>query len=139
MGLHVCRNVDGAGVLGQGMGDGLAYPPGHMGGDAEASAHIEFFNAPREPDIAFLEHIQEREALGEACACISLRDCHDVAYIAFHQRGVCLVAGAHGLGKRHALLPCDEAATGQLLPDLRAGIFSRQGRAPARVLPAVCS
>jgi hypothetical protein len=25
-----------------------------MGGDAEASAHIEFFNSPIEPDIAFL-------------------------------------------------------------------------------------
>ena len=109
--------------LGQGMGDGLADPPGHMGGDAEASAHIEFFNAPREPDIAFLDHIQEREALGEACGCIFLRDRHDVAYVAFHQRRVCLVSGAHGLGKRHALLPCDEAATGQLLPGLRAGIF----------------
>ena len=56
----LCRNVNGAGVLGQGMGDGLADPPGHMGGDAEASAHIEFFNGPREPDIAFLDHIQER-------------------------------------------------------------------------------
>ena len=49
--LHVLRNVNGAGVLGQGTGDGLANPPGHMGGDAEASAHIEFFNSPREPDI----------------------------------------------------------------------------------------
>ena len=58
--LHVFRNVNGAGVLGQGMGDGLADPPGHMGGDAEASAYIEFFNSPREPDIAFLDHIQER-------------------------------------------------------------------------------
>ena len=94
-----------------------------MSGDAEASAHIEFFNAPREPDIAFLDHIQEREALGEACACIFLRDCHDVTYVAFHQRGVCLVTGAHGLGKRHAFLACDEAATGQLLPGLRSGIF----------------
>jgi hypothetical protein len=39
--LHVFRNVNGAGVLGKGTGDGLADPPGHMGGDAEASAHIE--------------------------------------------------------------------------------------------------
>ena len=39
--LHVCRNVDGAGVLGQGMGDGLADPPGHMGGDAEAGVDVQ--------------------------------------------------------------------------------------------------
>jgi hypothetical protein len=57
--LHVFRNVDGARVLGKGTGDGLANPPGHMGGDAEASPHIEFFNGPIEPDIAFLDHIQE--------------------------------------------------------------------------------
>ena len=50
--LHVIRNVYGAGLLGQGTGNGMADPPGHMGGDAEASAHIEFFNAPSEPDIA---------------------------------------------------------------------------------------
>jgi hypothetical protein len=29
------------------MGDGLADPPGHMGGDAEALAHIEFFTFHR--------------------------------------------------------------------------------------------
>ena len=58
--LHVFRNVDGAGVLGQGTGDGLADPPGHMGGDAEASAHINFSIARVSP-IAVLDHIQEQK------------------------------------------------------------------------------
>jgi len=43
--------------------------------------------------------------------------------VAFHQRGVCLVAGAHALGKCQAFLAGGEAATYQRLPRLRAGIF----------------
>ena len=67
--LHVFRNVDGAGVLGQGMGDGLADPPGHMGGDAEASAPIEFFNGPREPDITLLDKAPCGEKLHVSRCC----------------------------------------------------------------------
>jgi hypothetical protein len=47
-------------MVGQGAADGLTNPPGGVGGELEASAVVKLLDRPHQPDVAFLDQIQER-------------------------------------------------------------------------------
>ena len=59
---HVHRDADGAGLVGDGPGDGLANPPGGVGAEFVAAAIFVLVHRPHQPGVAFLDEIEEREA-----------------------------------------------------------------------------
>ena len=59
---HVHRNADGAGLVGDGAGDGLANPPRGVGGKFVAAAPFEFVDGLHQADVAFLNQVEELQA-----------------------------------------------------------------------------
>ena len=59
---HVDRDADGAGLVRNGAGDRLPYPPGGVGRELVAAPIIEFVHRLHQADIAFLNEIQELQA-----------------------------------------------------------------------------
>src|SRR5262249_42733140 len=59
---HVHRNADGAGLVGDGAGDGLADPPGGVGRELVAAAILELVHGLHEADVAFLDEVEELQA-----------------------------------------------------------------------------
>ena len=57
--VHVNGNADGAGLVGDGAGDGLADPPGGVGGKLVAAAVFELVGGAHEADIAFLDEVEQ--------------------------------------------------------------------------------
>ncbi len=60
--VHVNGNADGAGLVGDGAGDGLANPPGGVGRKLVAAAVFEFVGGAHQADVAFLDQIQQVQA-----------------------------------------------------------------------------
>ena len=99
---HVDRDADGPGLVGDGAGDGLAYPPGGVGRKAEAPGAVELLGRLDQADVALLDQVQE----GQVVAHVLFGDGH-------HQAEVGLAQGAAGV---QAVLPGLE----QLFPPLVA-------------------
>ena len=59
---HVHRNADGAGLVRNGAGNGLANPPGGIGGEFEALGVIELIHRLDQAQVALLDQIQELHA-----------------------------------------------------------------------------
>ena len=59
---HVHRDADGAGLVGDGAGDGLANPPGGVGRKLVAAAPLELVHGLHQADVAFLNQIEELQA-----------------------------------------------------------------------------
>ena len=59
---HVHRDADGAGLVGDRAGDGLADPPCGVGGEFVAAAVFEFFHRFHQAHVSFLDEVEEREA-----------------------------------------------------------------------------
>ena len=59
---HVDRDPDGAALVGNRPRDRLANPPGGICGELEALAVLELLHCADEPEIAFLDEVEEREA-----------------------------------------------------------------------------
>ena len=59
---HVHRNTDGARLIGNRAGDGLADPPGGVGREFVAAAVFELIDRLHQADIAFLDQVQELQA-----------------------------------------------------------------------------
>src|SRR5215467_4171310 len=59
---HVHRNADGARLVGDRAGDGLANPPGRVSRELVAAAVFEFIDRLHQADIAFLDQIEELQA-----------------------------------------------------------------------------
>ena len=78
---HVHRNADGAGLIGDGAGDGLANPPSRVGGKLVAAAPLEFVDGLHQADVAFLNQVEELQA----AVGIFLRDGNDQAKVGFDQ------------------------------------------------------
>ena len=55
-------DADGAGLIGDGAGDGLADPPGGVSGEFVTLAVIEFFNGFDKAQVAFLDQVEEQHA-----------------------------------------------------------------------------
>ncbi len=59
---HVHRDADGAGLVGDGAGDGLANPPGGVGRELVAAAVLELVDRLHQADVAFLNEVEELQA-----------------------------------------------------------------------------
>jgi len=59
---HVNRDTDGASLVSDGAGDGLANPPSRVSGKLVAAAPLEFVGAFHEADVAFLNEVEKLEA-----------------------------------------------------------------------------
>ncbi len=58
---HVDGDADGAALVGDGAADGLANPPGGIGGEAEAAGVFELVHRPHQPRVALLDQVQEAQ------------------------------------------------------------------------------
>ena len=56
---HVHRDTDGACLVGDGAGDGLADPPRGVGGELVAAAVFELVHRLHQADVAFLDQVEE--------------------------------------------------------------------------------
>src|SRR4051812_49421877 len=56
------RQADGAALVGNGTGDGLAYPPGGIGRKLEAFVMVKLVSRFHQADIAFLDQVEQRQA-----------------------------------------------------------------------------
>ena len=98
---HVHGDADGARLVGDGPGDGLADPPGGVGGELVALAVVELLHRPDEPQVAFLDEVQEAHAVGV----VALGDGDDQAQVGLGQLVLGPdVAPLDALGQRHLLL-----------------------------------
>ena len=59
---HVYRDADGARLVGDRAGDGLADPPGCVGAELVAAAVFELVHRLHQADVAFLDEVQELQA-----------------------------------------------------------------------------
>src|SRR6185369_4416839 len=78
---HVHGNTDGARLVGDGAGDGLADPPRRVGRELVAALVLELVDRLHQPDVAFLDQVQELQAAVR----VLLRDGDDQAEVGFHQ------------------------------------------------------
>ncbi len=62
---HVHRNTDGTRLIGNGSGNGLANPPGSISTEFIAAMIIEFFHGFDQPQIAFLNQIEEKHTAAD--------------------------------------------------------------------------
>src|SRR6516164_5741261 len=60
---HVNGHTDGARLVGDGTRDGLANPPGGIGGKLITAAPVELVGAFHKPEIAFLDQVQKLKAM----------------------------------------------------------------------------
>ena len=74
-------NTDCAGLVGDGTGDGLTNPPGGVGGELVAFGVVEFFHGFDEPQVSFLNQVQELHA----AAHIALGDGYHQTQVGFRQ------------------------------------------------------
>ena len=81
---HVHRDADGARLIGDGAGDGLANPPGGVGGKLVAAAVFEFLDRLHQAHVAFLDEVEE----GEAAVGVFLGDGNDEAQVGFDHFGL---------------------------------------------------
>ena len=56
------REAEGAALVGDGPGDGLAYPPGGVGRELEAPVRLELLRRLHQTEVAFLDQIEEGQA-----------------------------------------------------------------------------
>jgi len=56
---HVHRNANGAGLVGNGPGDGLADPPRGVSGELVAAAVLKLFDRLHQPHVALLDQVEE--------------------------------------------------------------------------------
>ncbi len=107
---HVHRDADGAGLIGDGAGDGLANPPGGVGGELVAAAVFEFVDGLHQADVALLNQVEELEA----AVGVLFGDGDDQAQVGFDQLALGLL-GVH--------VALDHLALGALqLDDEDAGV-----------------
>ena len=78
---HVDGDADGAGLVGDGPGDGLADPPGGIGGELVALGVVELLHRLDEAQVALLNQIQKEHA----AAHIPLGDGHHQAEVGLGQ------------------------------------------------------
>ena len=81
------RDADGAGLVRDGAGDGLADPPGGVGGELVAAAVLELLDGLHQAHVALLDQVEE----GEAAVGVLLRDGDDEAEVGLDHLGLGLV------------------------------------------------
>ena len=97
---HVDRDADGAGLVSDGTGDGLANPPRCIGGEFEALGVVELFHSLDQTQVSLLDEIQELHT----AANIALGDGDDQTQVGLAQTLLGLLAlGAAGLNLQRQL------------------------------------
>ena len=89
---HVDRDADGAGLVGDAAGDGLAYPPGGVGGELVAALVFELLDALHQADVALLDQVEE----GLAAVGVFLGDGDDQAQIGLDHVRLGFLRAGHG-------------------------------------------
>src|SRR5207244_1153536 len=74
---HVYRNGDGSGLVGDRPGDGLADPPGGVGGELVALLVVELLDRPDKAEVALLDQVEEQHAAAQ----VSLGEGDDEAQV----------------------------------------------------------
>ncbi len=101
------RDADGAGLVGDGAGDGLADPPGGVGRELVAALVLELVDGLHQADVAFLDQVQELQAAVR----VLLRDGDDEAEVGFDELGLGLLglalAGLDVVVAAHELVDVD--------------------------------
>jgi hypothetical protein len=87
----VDRDADGAGLVGDGAGDGLPDPPRGVGGELVAAAVFEFVDRLHQADVAFLDQVEELQAAVR----VLLGDRDDEAEVGLDHLGLGLMCFAH--------------------------------------------
>ena len=87
---HVHRNADGAGLVRDGAGDGLANPPGGVGRELVAAAVFELVDGLHQADVALLNEVEELQA----AVGVLFGDGDDQAQVGFDQLALGLL-GVH--------------------------------------------
>ena len=87
---HMHRDADGARLIGDAAGDGLANPPGGVGAELVAALVLKLFHRAHEAHVAFLDEIQE----GQAAIGVFFGDGDDQAqvgldHLSLRPRGAC--------------------------------------------------
>ena len=59
------RDADGAGLIGDGAGDGLTDPPRCVGGEAEAAVAVELLRRLDQADVALLDQVEEGQIVAD--------------------------------------------------------------------------
>src|SRR3989344_9246191 len=77
------RDSDGSGLVGDSSGYRLPYPPSGVSGKLVALSPVEFFHRPEQPEIAFLNQIQNGQI--RASADISFGDGNNQPQVGFYQ------------------------------------------------------
>ena len=140
---HMDGDADGAGLIGDGAGDGLPDPPGGVSGELVALGIVKLFHGLDEAQIALLDQVQEQHAaahvalgdgnhqtevsLGQlllgALTGLQLlfQGCHLIlgqglaGLLQFRQTLLCFAAGAHGGGQLHLLIGGEQGDLADLL------------------------
>ena len=81
---HVHRDADGARLIGDGAGDGLADPPRGVGGELVAALVLELVHRLHQADVALLDQVEELQAAVR----VLLRDGDHEAQVRLHQLGL---------------------------------------------------
>ena len=68
-------------LVGDGAGDGLADPPGGVGGELEALGVVELLDRPHQAEVALLDEVEELHAAAD----VALGDRHDQAKVGLDQ------------------------------------------------------
>ena len=89
---HVHGDADGAGLVRDGAGDGLADPPGGIGREFEAAAVLELVHGLHEADVALLDQVQELQAT----VGVALGDADHEAQVGLDELGLGAAADALG-------------------------------------------
>ena len=97
---HVDRDANGAGLVGDAAGDGLANPPGGVGGELVAALILELLDAFHQAHIAFLDQVEE----GLAAIGVFLGDGDDEAQIGLDHLGLGFMGAGHGVVQLRASL-----------------------------------
>ncbi len=115
------RDADGAGLVGDGAGDGLADPPGRVGRELVAAAILVFVHRPHQAGVAFLDEIEE----GQAAVAVFLGDRHHQPQVAARQGplgvlvfGEALADGLDALAERGRVLERHHLEIAQLLAEV---------------------
>ena len=104
---HVHGDADGAGLVCHGAGDGLADPPGCVGGELEALRVVELLDGADKAEVTFLDEVEEEHA----AAGVALGEGDDESQVGFEQ----VVLGS--------LAVVDDPAHGLLEVLVHVGVF----------------
>ena len=115
---HVDGNPDGARLVGEGSGDGLADPPGGVGGELETLPVVELLDGTDQTKVSLLNEVEQ----DEAAPYIFLGDGNDEAEVGLDEPLASPVRLAYGSFQDEPLIGRQQIHDVQLLVGTGAGL-----------------